>query len=107
MAMEGTGETDSLAEREEFEPSVAFERMVNFAKEPYGGYKESSIGREFSLEQPATMFVSPAPPSALIHGPMYLPPMALSADFPAIAPLRNQSSPTQLARDDNQISASG
>src|ERR1700720_1940876 len=50
MAMEGTGETDSLAEREEFEPSVAFERMVNFAKEPYGGYKESSIGREFSLE---------------------------------------------------------
>ena len=47
---EGTGETDSLAEREEFEPSVAFERMVNFAKEPYGGYKESSIGREFSLE---------------------------------------------------------
>jgi hypothetical protein len=27
-----------------------FERMVNFAKEPYGGYKESSIGREFSLE---------------------------------------------------------
>jgi hypothetical protein len=50
MAMEGTGETDSLAEREEFEPSVAFERMVNFAKEPYGGYKESSMGREFSLE---------------------------------------------------------
>jgi hypothetical protein len=47
---EGTGETDSLAEREEFEPSVAFERMVNFAKDPYGGYKESSIGREFSLE---------------------------------------------------------
>jgi hypothetical protein len=50
MAMEGTGETDSLAEREEFEPSVALERMVNLAKEPYGGYKESSIGREFSLE---------------------------------------------------------
>ena len=24
--------------------------MVNFAKEPYGGYKESSIDREFSLE---------------------------------------------------------
>jgi len=44
------GETDSLAEREEFEPSVALERMVNLAKEPYGGYKESSIGREFSLE---------------------------------------------------------
>ena len=50
MAMEGTGETDSLAEREEFEPSVALERMVNLAKEPYGGYKESSIGHEFSLE---------------------------------------------------------
>ena len=41
-----------VAEREEFrEPLVAFERMVNFAKEPYGGYKESSIGREFSLEE--------------------------------------------------------
>ena len=24
--------------------------MVNLAKEPYGGYKESGIGREFSLE---------------------------------------------------------
>jgi hypothetical protein len=39
--MEGTGETGSLAEREEFEPSVALERMVNLAKEPYGGYKET------------------------------------------------------------------
>jgi hypothetical protein len=50
MAMEGTGETDALAEREEFEPSVPLERMVNLAKEPYGGYKESGIGREFSPE---------------------------------------------------------
>ena len=39
-----------MAEREEFEPSVALERTVNLAKEPYGGYKESGIGREFSLE---------------------------------------------------------
>ena len=59
MAMEGTGETDSLAEREEFEPSVAFERMVNFAKEPYGGYKESSIGREFSLDDMLDSFTQP------------------------------------------------
>jgi len=39
----------SLLEEVEFEPSVALEQ-VNLAKEPYGGYKESSIGREFSLE---------------------------------------------------------
>ncbi|MGA7868280.1 MAG: hypothetical protein WCA23_30665 [Stellaceae bacterium] len=59
MAMEGTGETGSLAEEEEFEPSVALERMVNLAKEPYGGYKESSIGREFSLEYMLDSFTQP------------------------------------------------
>jgi NAD(P)-dependent dehydrogenase (short-subunit alcohol dehydrogenase family) len=32
--------------------------MVNLAKEPYGGYKESSIGREFSLEEGARVFIT-------------------------------------------------
>jgi hypothetical protein len=41
---------DRIGQERNSNPRSLLSEWVNLAKEPYGGYKESSIGHEFSLE---------------------------------------------------------